>query len=571
MLLCFIEPVAATADDHHFHAWHIAQHPYVLRAPVAVADHADPDAPILSQRVSRITFSVSHRGGPFAPGELACGGRCVTRQLVPARSASGGDDVFGRPVAHVRAARRVRRAGSLTIMAIATDLPRSAGTPRPSLRCRAKRPARMPGLETRNLTLVSDQHIAASMTRGPPPMCDALGLTPLRKRRRRARRLRVHRPAVRAVRARMKPIALLLSIAVFTAACSSDAEGPPVPDPQRGFALPAYAEDGYTSDQIPHYLREMSGLGAEWVQINPTWYQPDAQASEIVRTEQTASDDSVERVISLAKEAGLKVLLKPHVDLIDGRSRHEIMPDDRLAWFASYAAYIEHYADVAARLRVDQFAVGTELSGVSGDRQAWLGIVNAVRARYAGPVLYAANFDEYRAVSFWYAVDLIGIDAYWELADQPTSDVAELQEAWQPIRAELREFAAQTGRRILFSEAGYTSQLGTTTAPFAPMVSGIPDQAEQAAAYQALFESFQGEPWWAGVFWWYWAVPLDERANGPLSYSPDGKAAEEVVRRWWSSKGRAPRTPRGAPAVPTGRSTPRPGRRRSRGRAFGQT
>lgn len=332
----------------------------------------------------------------------------------------------------------------------------------------------------------------------------------------------------------MKSIALLCGMAVLAAACSLDAEGSPAPDPQRGFALPAYAEDGYASDQVPRYLNQISSVGAEWVQINPTWYQTDAQASEIFRTEQTASDSSVERVISLAKNVGLKVLLKPHVDLTDSTSRHGILPADRPAWFASYGAFIEHYSDMAARLGVDQFAVGTELSEVSGDREAWLGVVSAVRTRYAGPVLYAANFDEYRTVAFWDAVDLIGIDAYWELADQPTTDVAELREAWRPVRDELQEFAAQTGRRILFSEAGYTSQLGTTTAPFSPMVSGIPDEAEQEAAYQALFETFHDEPWWAGVFWWYWAVPLDDNANGPLSYTPDGKAAEEAVRRWWS-------------------------------------
>lgn len=382
---------------------------------------------------------------------------------------------------------------------------------------------------------MSGQHVAASVTPGHPPVHDGHGLIPVWKHRQRAR-LRIRCPFVRTAFAQTISIALLCSMVVFAAACSLDAEGPQAPDPQRGFALPAYAEDSYASDQISRHLQQISDVGAEWVQINPTWYQADAQASHIVRTEQTASDSSIEQAISLAEGAGLKVLLKPHVDLTDGTSRHAILPDDRPAWFASYRAFIEHYAALAARLRVDQFAVGTELSAISGDRQAWLEVVNAVRARYAGLVLYAANFDEYRSVSFWDAVDLIGIDAYWELADQPTTDVAELREAWRPIRAELQKFAGQTGRRVLFSEAGYTSQLGTTTAPFSPMVSDIPDEAEQEAAYQALFESFQGEPWWAGVFWWYWAVPLDDSANGPLSYSPDGKAAEEVVRRWWAAK-----------------------------------
>ncbi len=305
---------------------------------------------------------------------------------------------------------------------------------------------------------------------------------------------------------------------------------------QRGFALPTYSRLGYLGAEASVHLREIAAVGAQWVQINPTWYQDRAHTSTIAATAWTPSDAAVERVIALAHRLGLKVLLKPLLDLrpAGGAYRGTIRPADRTAWFASYAAFIGHYAELATRQQVEQFAVGTELAGVSQDRAGWLGVVQDVRARYRGQLLYAANFDEYRDVAFWDVLDLVGIDAYWTLSPHPTTDVAALRRAWVPIVAELAAFADRAGRRILFTEAGYTSVRGSTTAPWSWTTSRTPDQAEQAAAYQALLSGLDGRPWWAGVFWWVWAVPLAPKTDEPLGYTPRGKAAEEVVRRWWT-------------------------------------
>lgn len=157
-----------------------------------------------------------------------------------------------------------------------------------------------------------------------------------------------------------------------------------------------------------------------------------------------------------------------------------------------------------------------------------------VRARYKGTLVYAANFNEYTQVSFWDALDLIGIDAYWSLSQQPAPKAATLQRAWQPIRADLAAFAAKNHRRILFTEAGYTSARGTTTRPYSWTISQTPDQTEQAAAYQALLTSFDNQPWWAGVFWWIWAAPPDTNDDHTLDFTPRGKAAEKIVRKGWT-------------------------------------
>jgi hypothetical protein len=305
---------------------------------------------------------------------------------------------------------------------------------------------------------------------------------------------------------------------------------------QRGLVLPTWERSGYSSTDTGDALRGIASVGANWVQFVPNWYQATRMSSEIAPTDSTVSDDDLRYVIGLARAQGLKVLLKPHVDPADGSHRSGIEPGDPDAWFRSYRAFITHYADMARELGVDQFAVGTELRGVSSDRDRWLGVIRDVRSRYAGPLLYAANHDEYEGVSFWDAVDLVGIDAYWQLSSEPTVDVSRLQAAFVPIRDDLAKFAVRVHRRILFTEAGYPSQVGSAVEPWNVSTSGAPAGDEQAAAYQALLQTFTGRPWWAGVFWWTWTVQHVHRTDPPqaVDFSVRGKLAEPVLRQWWT-------------------------------------
>ncbi|MFE7168061.1 glycoside hydrolase family 113 [Streptomyces sp. NPDC057616] len=303
----------------------------------------------------------------------------------------------------------------------------------------------------------------------------------------------------------------------------------------RGITLPSWYRTDYDSPAADRYLRGIRATGARWVTFTPTWYQNRPTDSSMHTTEETASDGSLRRIVRRAHALGLKVMIKPHVDLPGDEDRADIRPRDGAAWFTAYRRFITHYAGLAAATGTEQFAVGTELAGVSGDLTGWTSVVRAVREHYAGPLTYAANYDEYRKIRFWKELDLIGIDAYWPLSARPTADAGRLRRAWRPIRDELAAYAHRQDRRILFTEAGYVSQRGSTTAPYSWTVSRHPAPDEQAAAYRALLDSFTGSDWWAGVCWWMWDDwPGSGETPARLAYSPHGKPAEEVLRREWA-------------------------------------
>ncbi|WP_176606443.1 glycoside hydrolase family 113 [Streptomyces morookaense] len=347
----------------------------------------------------------------------------------------------------------------------------------------------------------------------------------------------------------MKRAAAVLSAlaALFVAGCSSGGGDAAPPDHgssshpddrkgngMRGMTLPSWNTDDYSSPQAGIYLKQIASAGARWVVFTPTWYQDKVTDSAIRTTEETADDSSLRHIIGLAHSAGLKTMIKPHIDLVKGGDRAEIRPRDPDAWFGAYERCITHYADLATATGVEQFAVGTELAGTSQDGDHWGEVVAAVRKHYKGPLTYAANYDEYKKIPFWRDLDVIGIDAYWPLGDKATTDTARLRQAWQPIAEELAAFSAKQGRKILFTEAGYVSQKGSTTAPYSWTVSKRDGDAEQAAAYEALLATFNGKPWWAGVCWWMWDDWPDAGETAKrLAYTPHGKSAEKVLRRWW--------------------------------------
>lgn len=349
---------------------------------------------------------------------------------------------------------------------------------------------------------------------------------------------------MRAAAPRRRVVAAAAVAALLAAGCTT-VGGDPRPGKgsavMRGITLPSWYRSDYDSPAADRYLRGIRATGARWITLTPTWYQNRPTDSVMHTTEETASDASLRRIVRRAHALGLKVMLKPHIDLPGDQDRADIRPRDRRAWFTAYRRFITHYADLAAGTGAEQLAVGTELAGVSGDHTAWKGVIETVRDHYDGPLTYAANYDEYRAIRFWRSLDLIGIDAYWPLSDTPTQDVGRLRRAWRPIREELAAYAHDQGRRILFTEAGYVSQRGSTTAPYAWDVSTRPAPAEQAAAYRALLETFTGRRWWAGVCWWMWDDwPDSGETPARLAYTPHGKPAEEVLRARWGGSSEVP-------------------------------
>lgn len=334
------------------------------------------------------------------------------------------------------------------------------------------------------------------------------------------------------------PALILALLLALGAACGGSAVDPA--DRWLGFNYPSWEREEFAAAASDASLGALADTGSNAVAIVPTLYAAGCDASTLRDDPRhTASAAAVEHAARRAAAVGLRVALKPHVD-IDGWpcGREQYLPADLDRWFAAYTAQLVAYAEIAERTGAGLLVVGTELDRLSTEEAHWRALIAVVRGHFSGALTFAANPEAYELVRFWDALDYIGIDAYFPLSADPGATYDALRAGWEaapdggaaggPLD-HLGAFARRTGRPVLFTEVGFRAVRGTGVAPASCEWPGAADDRPQATAYAATLDALAQRTWWAGALWWAW-VP-DLRVGGcTVEFSPQGRAAEAVVR-----------------------------------------
>lgn len=316
----------------------------------------------------------------------------------------------------------------------------------------------------------------------------------------------------------------------------------PLPAFQKGIAYTGYWSGAYDGEGASKAMKELAATRARWVQVLVTCYQNTIKSTIIDRLgEETPTDASLTKIILYAKSLGLKVLLKPHVDLLNEptRWRGEIglgfLESEWNLWFSAYRAFIVHYAALAQTLGADMFCVGCELDSTVGRSDDWIGTIALVRNVYKGPLIYADDQVESEpdAVLWWDSLDYIGMDAYPTLTEKANPTVADFAAGWSSYKAKLRALARRWAKPLILTEIGYRSVAGGAQNPWDWQRQGAVDLQVQANAYQAALQAIQGEAWLCGMYWWQWSPDPDEGGTADTGYSPHGKPAETVLKSWY--------------------------------------
>jgi len=209
------------------------------------------------------------------------------------------------------------------------------------------------------------------------------------------------------------------------------------------------------------------------------------------------------------------------------------------------------------------FIVGTELSSTVGHEQKWRDIIATIRGILPNtPLTYASNWGcgsasetpGPDAVKFWDALDIIGVDAYYPLATAAGSSVAQLVAAWSNsptcgnIFGDLDSLRKQYGKPLMFTELGYTT---TDKCAVGNHAGGNLDMQAQANAYEAVFQALYSQEWFMGIFFWDWETNPHQGGRcdgGPFSFTPRGKLAEDVVKKYFGPPQPTPMPPAPTPA-----------------------
>ncbi|MCA8943065.1 MAG: hypothetical protein KDB80_10935, partial [Planctomycetes bacterium] len=260
------------------------------------------------------------------------------------------------------------------------------------------------------------------------------------------------------------------------------------------------------TDVIGSTIDEVRATGASWVCVHPyAWIRNDGTV-EFRRFEPGSAPAHLIRPIDEAHRRGVKIMIKPHLgywgSAFAWRGAITFTAPEQLERF--WRTYTDWIVEVAAACKdADAFVVGTELDRLL-DEAHWREIIRRVREVTQAPLTYAANWTDYRHVPFWDALDVIGIQAYFPIADTPTADESVLREGWRRRMRELREFAEPLDKFVVFTELGYNRSFSTAVEPWNAKMDGDEAEATQLACMRVALESIRAERLVLGAFLWKW-------------------------------------------------------------------
>ena len=315
----------------------------------------------------------------------------------------------------------------------------------------------------------------------------------------------------------------------------------------------------YYTDRIELYhdaLEQMSRAGFNAVQIVTPIFQTDGSSPRVgseIGPGRGPSRDDIAALLSHAKKLGMATMLMPQVNFTDPRGnewRGKLQPERWAPWWESYRETLDPFLDIAIENDADIFVVGCELLTThQREHEArWRELIAHCRQRFTGQLTYSTTWDTYHKVTFWDALDAIGVSGYWDLTtlaqdrDHPTPD--ELERRWTQIKRQLLAFADTRGRPILLTEVGYPSLPWALKDPWnyvnSDHVAADPDaQARGYAAFIAAWDgtihppaaSAPGDRRSLGVFFHKWD-PYHHGGPTDSGYGIAGKPAYRLLTDW---------------------------------------
>lgn len=248
--------------------------------------------------------------------------------------------------------------------------------------------------------------------------------------------------------------------------------------------------------------------------------------------------DGVIGCIKLAHQKKISVMLKPHLWIGHGIYTGTFSLNSEKEWQVwedSYQKYMLHFAAVADSMKAEIFCIGTELGiSIKQRPQFWNSFIDTIKKIYHGKLTYAANWDDYKNVPFWEKLDYIGVDAYFPLATEETPSINSIKKGWVIYRDELEKISMEYKRPILFTEYGYRNVDYNCDEPWKEN-KGNQNDAAQANAMEAFYQTFAGKKWFSGGFVWKWYADSSRHHNRKIDFTPQNKPAEKVIENWYSN------------------------------------
>lgn len=240
-------------------------------------------------------------------------------------------------------------------------------------------------------------------------------------------------------------------------------------------------------------------------------------------------EEELIELISYSQNKGLKVILKPMLNIMDGYWRAYIRFFDEDVpcepkwrdWFNNYNNYLIYYGEFCEKYNVDALIIGCELVGTDHRENEWRDLVHKLRKVYSGKLTY--NCDKYQEhnVRWWDVLDYISSSGYYPIGT---------------IKNEIdriEEVSKKYNKPFFFAEAGCPSVKGAGKVPndWTLIEDGIPSEEEQYNFYNEILKESLNKDFVLGFCFWDWPMKsyknIDENIDN--GYTVKSKLAESII------------------------------------------
>jgi len=290
----------------------------------------------------------------------------------------------------------------------------------------------------------------------------------------------------------------------------------------------------------------LKNIHSDYAAIMPFGFIKSLEHPEIIYNQKRQwfgeTDEGAKQYIKMLHKNDIRVMMKPQIWVWNGEFTGLVKMASEADWLElekSYRNFIKDFAKVAEEENVEILCIGTELEKFIEHRpEYWRNLIAEIRKIYKGKLTYAANWDEYKRVPFWDALDYIGVDAYFPVSESKTPTVEEARNGWQRWKDELKNVSEKENKKILFTEYGYRSVDFAGKEPWESdhTLTSMNFEA-QSNTLQALYEEVWSEQWFAGGFLWKWFIAHEKvGGNADNQFTPQNKPAEAIVAKYYGNE-----------------------------------
>ena len=310
---------------------------------------------------------------------------------------------------------------------------------------------------------------------------------------------------------------------------------------------------------LPEILARIAQSGANYVDLQTILHMDDPRSVEftdcpsVIKSDSPChnySDQDLRRVINLAQEQGLKVLLSVVVVIPDSRAGSRALnPVGWDSWFRNYTDQVVHYANIAEVNDVALLAIGNELSSTHWRNENWNQLIDEVKEVYPGELTYRDNqpvfFPQTPPFPAWDRLDYIGINFLWAATGvspghprrmkDPSVELM-IDSLEQRLALLLSPLAENHNKPVLLTAVGPAGWDGVNTDPKTLNCDAEVDNQENVNYVEAVFR-IAVESGWVGIN----ATSLQPRR---VAWTPEGcnivwdirdKPIESLIALWFGA------------------------------------